>query len=335
MYSTGQLFGLAGFLLSMTHIQHLEDLLLTDGTEAVEKVMADINAGKYEVSIKYDGAPAVVFGTDADGTFIATKGYFNKKPKKFYTHDEILASSKDHALIVKLTAAFSAIRSCHIPEGNIYWGDLMYWDGCSESFQPNVVRYYHGDYNKEVGIAVHTQLAGNEVYTQRVSRQIWTPQTWLYEETLPEWKGEIGTGYEELLSEMKRLAGEDFWTRFVNSRIKETGSADLDFTMAWVYLTERHVAGKLPTDKYRELDKYLRPELMPTFNKLSASFHALSEWKIKAYKELNLQAQMIQTAVIGQEFWHEGFVVKTPSATIKIVDRERFSVANFALWAKS
>lgn len=326
----------------MTHIQHLEDLLLTEGTAAVSNVIADIIAGNFEVSIKYDGAPAVIFGTDADGTFVATKGYFNKKPKKFYSHDELLEGIKDHNLVVKMTAALSAVRSCHIPEGNIYWGDLLYWDGnVHHGFKPNVVKYYYGDAEKQVGMAIHTQLAGTESYHGRVSRQIWTPQTHLYKEDveLPEWGGMPHTPYNtviaEVLSQVKGVCGDDFWTRLANWRLKETGSPDLDYNMAWVYHSERWQAGKITREKLKEIEQVLFKIRGPDWYKLSETFYTIVEWKTKLYQELNVHAQMIQTALIGKQFLHEGFVIKTPSATVKIVDREIFSAANFALWAKS
>ena len=326
----------------MTHIQHLEDLLLVEGTAAVTQVIADITAGNYEVSIKYDGAPAVIFGTDVDGTFVATKGYFNKKPKKFYAHDEMMLGIKDHDLLVKMTAVLSAVRSCHIPEGNIYWGDLLYWDGNVHfGFKPNVVKYYYGDPEKQVGIAVHTQLAGSEPYHGRVSRQIWTPQTHVYKEDveLPQWGGMPHAPYDkvitEVLASMKAVAGDDFWTRLSNWRLKETGCPDLDYNMAWVYHHERRQADKITREKLKEVENVLFKIRGPDWKKLSDTFHAIVEWKTHLYRELNLHAQMIQTAVIDKQFLHEGFVIKTPSATVKIIDREIFSAANFALWAKS
>ena len=343
-YPTGLGFAAwAGFLYeTMTHIQHLEDLLLTEGTAAVSSVMADIIAGNYEVSIKYDGAPAIIFGTDADGTFVATKGYFNKKPKKFYAHDEMMLGIKDHELLVKMTAALSAVRSCHIPEGNIYWGDLLYWDGNVHfGFKPNVVKYYYGDPEKQVGMAIHTQLAGTEPYHGRVSRQIWTPQTHLYKEDveLPEWGGMphevFHPDVDKLLADVKVIAGDDFWTRYANYRLKEGGSTDLDFHMAWVYQLERHQAGKLTREKLDEFNRYQMKNVGPTWFKLKETFDAIEAWKTKLYKELNVHGQMVQTAVIDKQFLHEGFVIKTPSTTVKIIDREIFSAANFALWAKS
>ena len=78
------------------HITHPEDLTF-DGKESVQNVIEvmrsafnDFNQEDNVISVKYDGAPAIVFGTDVINKrfFVGTKSVFNKGIKKIcYTND--------------------------------------------------------------------------------------------------------------------------------------------------------------------------------------------------------------------------------------------------------
>ena len=72
------------------HLEHLEDLIFTGRKEALTAVWSALN--KPELSVKWDGAPAIVFGTNpANGKFfVGTKSVFNKvKVKICYTQEDI------------------------------------------------------------------------------------------------------------------------------------------------------------------------------------------------------------------------------------------------------
>ena len=78
------------------HITHPEDLIL-DGKVACQNVIEifrsafdDYNQEDNRITTKYDGAPAIVFGTDPTNKrfFVGTKSVFNKRIKKIcYTND--------------------------------------------------------------------------------------------------------------------------------------------------------------------------------------------------------------------------------------------------------
>ena len=89
-------------LEKFTHSTHLEDLVLdlgVNGTRAAINALRDFRdafAGKsnkknLNLSVKWDGAPAVIFGTDPETGkfFVGSKSIFNKNPKVNYTHDDI------------------------------------------------------------------------------------------------------------------------------------------------------------------------------------------------------------------------------------------------------
>ena len=76
-----------------THLEHIEDLVITNGYEGGKSVvdyfrgllvtLQGSSAESMEVSVKWDGAPAIFCGTDPeDGRFfVGTKGVFSKSPK--------------------------------------------------------------------------------------------------------------------------------------------------------------------------------------------------------------------------------------------------------------
>ena len=84
-----------------TRIAHIEDKILFGGSEGIEQAADTIEALHYmlighsdnsvNVSMKWDGAPSIVAGTDpTDGRFfVATKSYFNKIPVMYKTTKEI------------------------------------------------------------------------------------------------------------------------------------------------------------------------------------------------------------------------------------------------------
>lgn len=74
-------------LMHAKHIEHFEDCILTGATSVF-----DFFNSEYEVSLKLDGSPALIFGTEpTTGKFVVgTKSIFNKVKKKIcYSEDDI------------------------------------------------------------------------------------------------------------------------------------------------------------------------------------------------------------------------------------------------------
>ena len=82
-----------------THMTHIEDKVLYGGVDGTRQAilalrsLRDMLAGVKDgnVSVKWDGAPAVFAGIDPrDGKFfVAKKGIFNKSPKVYKTNSDI------------------------------------------------------------------------------------------------------------------------------------------------------------------------------------------------------------------------------------------------------
>jgi hypothetical protein len=142
------------------HLEHAEDDVLNGGVEgtrdsinalrAVRDMLAGHSKSKVDISVKWDGAPAVFAGQDpTDGKFfVAKKGVFNKNPKVYKTPAEVDADTSGD-LADKLKACLM-----HLPKINIkgvIQGDLLFTqpdlktetiDGESYvTFHPNTLVY--------------------------------------------------------------------------------------------------------------------------------------------------------------------------------------------------
>ncbi len=88
-----------------THLEHIEDIVITDGYEGGKAVveyfrgllltLKGSSSEAMSVSVKWDGAPAVVCGTNPDNGkfFVGTKSVFAQAAKINYTKRDI---AKNH-----------------------------------------------------------------------------------------------------------------------------------------------------------------------------------------------------------------------------------------------
>jgi hypothetical protein len=131
------------------HIEHPEDSILTGDLTVLDWF---IEPGT--LSVKIDGAPAVVFGTNpANGKFfVGTKSVFNKvKIKINHSHEEI---DQNHAgeVATILHACFD-----YLPRTNtVYQCDFIGFGGASE-YTPNTVTYQFPEVvEQQIIVAMHT-----------------------------------------------------------------------------------------------------------------------------------------------------------------------------------
>lgn len=171
--------------MKLLHLDHIEDIIFDghfihafDTLSALsEAVMGDVP--KYlAVSEKFDGAPAIVFGTHPDSgvPFIGTKSVFNKRtPKIAYNAADIDKFYGDKPeLANKLKLVAHSIKS--FPPG-VWQADLMWtdetFDECDRliSFCENTITYYLEASHPEarymsqatVGLVVHTKYIAEDL----------------------------------------------------------------------------------------------------------------------------------------------------------------------------
>jgi len=119
-----------------THMTHIEDKVLYGGVDGTRQAinalrgLRDMLAGtsKGNVSVKWDGAPAVFCGTDpSDGKFfVAKKGIFNKNPKVYKTNADIDDDTSGD-LNAKLKEALRYLPELGIK--GVIQGDFLFGNG--------------------------------------------------------------------------------------------------------------------------------------------------------------------------------------------------------------
>jgi hypothetical protein len=159
-----------------THMTHIEDKVIYGGVKGTrEAILAlrslrDMLKGEHDgsVSVKWDGAPAIIAGTDPrDGKFfVGTKGVFNKNPTVYKTAADVNASSAPSGLAAKLKDALKSDLSTTTIKGEKYI-----------TFHPNTIVYavpVNSQGAKEIkkskiGIVWHTTYNGSTFESMKAS----------------------------------------------------------------------------------------------------------------------------------------------------------------------
>ena len=169
-----------------THLEHLEDEIINNGSKGARtsieflksiKKMLQGGKGGSNVSVKWDGAPAIFAGTNPENGkfFVGTKSIFNATPKINYTVSDI---SRNHggALADKLAVALKYLPKLGIK--GVLQGDLLFTDDKKNAvvngeksiiFTPNTITYavpvastsmYSRIKSAKIGIIFHTSYSG-------------------------------------------------------------------------------------------------------------------------------------------------------------------------------
>jgi hypothetical protein len=179
-----------------THMTHLEDQVIYGGVKGARdailalRSLRDMLAGSstkaVDVTVKWDGAPAVFAGIDpTDGQFfVAKKGIFNKNPVVYKSHADIEADTSGD-LQAKLKIAFTEMSKLGIT--GVVQGDVMFSgsdvknetiDGKKYvTFHPNTIAYAVDADSEEakkikkakIGIVFHTSYSGGTFETMTAS----------------------------------------------------------------------------------------------------------------------------------------------------------------------
>ena len=179
-----------------THMTHIEDQIIYGGVKGARdailalRSLRDMFAGHAksatDVTLKWDGAPAVFAGIDPqDGKFfVAKKGIFNKDPKVYKSHGDIEADTSGD-LQTKLKIAYTELKKLGIT--GVVQGDIMFInsdlkdeviDGTKYvTFHPNTIVYAVPANSNEakiikkakIGVVFHTSYSGATFETMKAS----------------------------------------------------------------------------------------------------------------------------------------------------------------------
>jgi len=172
-----------------THLEHIEDIIITDGYVGGQAVveyfrgllltLKGTSSEAMSVSVKWDGAPAVVCGTNPDNGqfFVGTKSVFAQAAKINYTKKDIAKNHGTDELGQKLLKCLVHLKKLNIQ--GVVQGDLLYTDEDITrknidgkphlTFTPNTITYAvpeGSDLSKQidrakVGIIFHTTYVGD------------------------------------------------------------------------------------------------------------------------------------------------------------------------------
>ena len=171
-----------------THMKHIEDNILNGGVNgareslnflrAIRDMLAGSTKSSVNISVKWDGAPAIFCGTDpSDGKFfVAKKGIFNKNPKVYKSIEDVHADTSGD-LADKLSTAFNLLKDSGIKD--VIQGDFLFSkadlsarrfeDGKYITFHSNTIVYAipYGSplvsevQSSQIGIVWHTRYKGD------------------------------------------------------------------------------------------------------------------------------------------------------------------------------
>ena len=186
------MFSFKGFITSEknTHLEHLEDDIINRGSDggrnavnflkSVRNMLAGSASGRINMSVKWDGAPAVIAGINPENGkfFVGTKSVFNVTPKINYTSGDI-ARNHSGPVADKLNVCLRELKRLGIR--GIYQGDLLFTKGDLKSaaidgekmitFTPNTITYavpINSSIGKRIararlGIVFHTYYTGKDM----------------------------------------------------------------------------------------------------------------------------------------------------------------------------
>ena len=139
------------------HIEHPEDTILTGDLSVLDAFQSDNH-----YSVKIDGSPAIVWGTDPENGkfFVGTKSVFNKRtPKVNYTVQDIERNHQDFGLQSILIRCLHCLPRIGF-EGRVFQGDFIGFGGYRD-YKPNAISYTFSEVqNVGVVVAPHTEYKG-------------------------------------------------------------------------------------------------------------------------------------------------------------------------------
>ena len=224
-----------------THMTHIEDKVLYGGVKGTRdaimalRSMRDMLGGEHDgnVSVKWDGAPAVFAGTDpTDGRFfVAKKSIFNKSPKVYKSDGDIDADTSGD-LNAKLKLALQYLPELGIK--GVIQGDFLYASSDLKkskikgkdyiTFHPNTIVYAvpaGTEMAKQVqaakiGIVWHTSYSGSsfeglkasygvDISKFRKSTNVWSQDAMLRDMTQYTMSKKDTNEVNALLSEAGRI----------------------------------------------------------------------------------------------------------------------------------
>jgi len=284
------------------HLEHPEDMILEGNVKVFDALYETAH-----LSLKIDGAPAVVFGTHPENGkfFVGTKSVFNKKKDMIcYTIEDIFKKydRKTHYSLIRV------LIKCilYLPKvDGIIQADFIGMGG-SNIYRPNTLEYHFPEIVKEkIILAPHTFYKTNTTLLDAVAKPLVTHLTdnenvrWIQPTVDRVFEGQeppkVDTDKVTFLTAKEAKIAKTA----INQLIKD--DVELSDYNLFEILGCNHLVNLY------QLILEIKEELMDSFIVYGSP---------KCY-------------VDGIEIKGEGFVMTTKYGIIKLVDRKEFAYANF------
>jgi len=278
------------------HQEHFEDLILTGDLSVLE-----FFDGDYQVSLKIDGSPAIVWGTNpASGKFfVGTKSVFNKvKLKINESHEDIDTNHSGNVAQILHCCLDSLPRT-----ENIYQGDFIGFGGVN-FYTPNTITYQFPEIvTQSIIIAPHTK---------------WS--------TDGELRDAYVSGTTPFFNDTNHVKFVQPCVDFIRITLPQVDVDDVEF-----------LSVKQAAEAKKQINALIRSGSELNLRNLTEILVCqnlahlyLSMIEIKE----DLMDSMIVTDspvayINGEKIVGEGFVLKNSSIIMKLVNREVFAYANF------
>ena len=288
------------------HIEHPEDTILTGDLSVLDAFTADNH-----YSVKIDGSPAIVWGTNPDNGkfFVGTKSVFNKKtPKVNYTVEDICRNHPDFELQSILIRCLHCLPRTDDVPFQVFQGDFIGYGGYRD-YKPNAISYtFDRVMNGGVVVAPHTYYTGNTLKDMEANALTFVLLS--------------GRGAD--------FIQPDAWIQDIGT------SMDIDMMIGFARQMATMVDfadEKEAIQLKKDLNAYIRDGDEIVAEEF-ANYQLVRLWllvkRIKEEYMMHMRDDFDAECFLGNEYISgEGYVMAGDHGTYKLVDRETFSHYNF------
>jgi len=355
-------------------IDHAEDIVFWEGSKgalrAVDALRNLEKGGHKEVTIKWDGSPAIVFGRDENGDFILTdkngyvaKGYDGKTKSADDLEKMLLSRGKEvtdsrRQFASSMKSIFDEYERA-VPQDyrGLFKGDLLYYNtppvkDKNYIFKPNVVQYavdVDSELGKKIGksktgVVIHRQVDADGNESALKDTDIFQGEEVLVVPPVTAEKAPDVPNQElDQLETIVKKDAKDIDTLLNQNTLRELQISDFS-KILYAYTNSKVDTGLENLGKDFEkwlsnskVSKRKQQKILDYISQNSKAFESLWEVvggimqaKDSIIDQLDKQGSNVKQSIGGQE-GGEGYVLAHPGGDIKLVPRAFFSKANRAI----
>lgn len=291
------------------HLEHPEDSILNGDLSVLDWFSADST-----ISVKMDGAPALVWGTNPENGkfFVCTKAAFNKqKVRLCYNEDDVFEHfGHQHKVAQILIFCLDFLPRTK----KVYQGDWIGFGKGLDTFKPNTITYKFPEIvRQEIIICPHTYYTGDrlpEMVAHPITSKFVSTKNVLFVQPAVSLNP-----YREDLEDVCKFAKQmstlcEFVSDRKASQIKKEINACIREQKV---VNENEIAEKCDCD-----------------------INLIRLWKLVASIKVDLfmfihEEDDIECSIGDDLSFHEGYCISNKYGIYKVVDREVFSHANFVM----